>query len=406
MQRIIKVLLLLVLVFISVSPVLAQERDVNIYFFWGDGCPHCAAEKPFLRSLEEKYPTINIYEYEVWKSSENRQLLKDVGEKLQTEVSGVPFTVVGDKAFVGFNEEIIGKQIEDRVDSCVLGTCPDSVAEIVGLAPAGASNEKAEERTLAEPEVKTIIPEKLSFPIVGEIKTANLSLPLFTIVLGALDGFNPCAMWTLLFLISLLLGMKDKKRRWILGTAFIVASAFVYFLFMSAWLNLIIFIGFIAWVRMLIGLVAILGGGYNLKEFVTNKDSGCKVTGGGKRQLVFEKIKNVTRQKSFLLALGGIILLAFAVNLVELICSAGLPVVFTQVLALSDVPRWQYYIYMLLYIFVFMLDDLFVFVTAMLTLEMTGISTKYGRVSHLVGGVLMVIIGLLLIFKPELLMFG
>lgn len=405
-KTIAKVLLILLLVFSGVSPVLAQERDVNIYFFWGDGCPHCAAEKPFLSSLEEKYPTINIYEYEVWKSSENRQYLKDVGEKLQTEVSGVPFTVVGDEAFVGFNEALIGKQIEDRVGSCVLGSCPDSVAEIVGLSSPDTSDENVDEGTLPELETKTVIPEKLSFPIIGEVHTANLSLPVFTIVLGALDGFNPCAMWTLLFLISLLLGMKDKRRRWILGTAFIVASAFVYFLFMSAWLNLIIFIGFIAWVRMLIGLVAILGGGYNLKEFITNKDSGCKVTGGEKRQLVFEKIKKITRQRSFLLALGGIILLAFAVNLVELICSAGLPIIFTQVLALSDVPRWQYYIYMLLYIFVFMLDDLFVFFTAMLTLEMTGISTKFSRVSHLIGGVLMLIIGILLILKPELLMFG
>jgi len=100
------------------------------------------------------------------------------------------------------------------------------------------------------------------------------------------------------------------------------------------------------------------------------------------------------------------VLLAFAVNLVELICSAGLPVIFTQLLTLSDLSPWQYYAYMLLYIFVFMLDDLFVFIVSMITLEMTGITTKYSRISHLIGGILMVIIGLLLIFKPELLMFG
>lgn len=210
----------------------------------------------------------------------------------------------------------------------------------------------------------------------------------------------------LLFLISLLLGMKDKKRRWILGSAFIGASAFVYFLFMAAWLNLLLFIGFIVWVRILIGLVALGGGGYNLKEFFTNKDSGCKVTGGKKRQAVFEKLKSITHQKQFLITLGGIILLAFAVNLVELICSAGLPVIFTQILTLSNLSDWQYFGYMLLYIFIFMLDDLFIFFTAMITLEMTGISTKYSRVSHLIGGILMAIIGLLLIFKPELLMFG
>ena len=107
--------------------------------------------------------------------------------------------------------------------------------------------------------------------------------------MGVLDGFNPCAMWVLLFLISLLLGMENKKRMWILGSAFIVASASVYFLFMSAWLNLILFLGFVSWVKILIGFFALLGGIYSIKEFVFNKDSGCKVTGDETRQKIFEK---------------------------------------------------------------------------------------------------------------------
>jgi hypothetical protein len=148
------------------------------------------------------------------------------------------------------------------------------------------------------------------------------------------------------------------------------------------------------------------GGVYNLREYFINKESGCKVTGDEKRQRVFEKLKAITQKQQFWLALGGIIILAGAVNLVELICSAGLPVVFTQILALSNLAKWQYYLYMLLYIFIFMLDDLIVFIVAMVTLKMTGITTKYTRLSHLIGGILMLIIGLLLIFKPEWLMFG
>jgi hypothetical protein len=223
--------------------------------------------------------------------------------------------------------------------------------------------------------------------------------------LGALDGFNPCAMWALLFLISLLIGMENKKRMWIFGSTFIIASAFVYFLFMAAWLNLLLFIGFIFWIRVIIGLVALGGGAYNLKEYFSNPAGVCKVTGGEKRQKFFERLKNIVYRKNFYIALGGIIILAFAVNLVELICSAGLPVIFTQVLALSDLSIWQYYFYMLLYILIFMLDDLIVFFLAMATLQVTGITSKYSRISHLVGGTLMLIIGLLLIFKPELLMF-
>jgi thiol-disulfide isomerase/thioredoxin len=403
-KKITKGILVLAALFFIAQPVFAQKKQVNIYFFWGQGCPHCAHEKPFLEQLEEKYPEVTVYDYETTGSSSNRELLMKVGKKLNTSVAGVPFTVIGNKHFIGWlSEETTGKNIEDAVLCALRDGCTDVVGEILSPQQKQAEKDKPCE---CEEEQNSAIPRELELPILGKINSKNLSLPVLTIILGALDGFNPCAMWTLLFLISLLLGMKDKKRRWLLGTAFIIASSFVYFLFMAAWLNLLLFIGFIVWVRIIIGLVALGGGGYSLREFFINKNGGCKVTGGEKRQAVFEKLKNITHQKHFYIALGGIILLAFAVNLVELVCSAGLPVIFTQILALSNLTKWQYYAYMFFYIFIFMLDDLFVFFSAMLTLEMTGVSTKYSRISHLIGGILMLIVGLLLIFKPEFLMFG
>ena len=247
---------------------------------------------------------------------------------------------------------------------------------------------------------------KKTLPLLGSVDVKTFSLPLITLVLGFLDGFNPCAMWALLFLISLLLGMKDKKRMWILGSTFILVSGGAYFLFMAAWLNLILFIGFVVWVRTAIGLIAIGGGGYNLIDFYKNKNSGCKISGDEKRQKIFERIKNAIQQKSFWLAFVGIIILAFAVNMIELVCSAGLPAVYTQILALNDLARWQYYLYILGYIFFFMADDLFVFFVAMITLEMAGITTKYVRASRAIGGLLMLAIGIILIFKPSLLALG
>ncbi len=376
-----------------------QENSVNLYFFWSKTCPHCEKEAEFLQKIAPVYPNLNIYDFEI--SERNSQLiLQKIAKELNIETGGVPITIIGDSHFVGyFNDEVTGQTITGLIEKYEKEGDPNPVGKILGKEVESPVNTEVTEKTIN-------IPNEISVPLLGNIKTKNLSLPVLTIVLGALDGFNPCAMWTLLFLISLLLGMKDKKRRWILGTTFIMASAFVYFLFMAAWLNILLFIGFIVWVRILISLVALGGGGYYLKEYFTNKDSGCKVTGGEKRQAVFEKLKNITHRKQLVLALGGIILLAFAVNLVELICSAGLPVVFTQILTLSNLSTWQYYAYMLLYIFIFMLDDLFIFFTAMITLEMTGISTKYSRISHLVGGILMIIIGFLLLLRPELLMFG
>jgi hypothetical protein len=213
-------------------------------------------------------------------------------------------------------------------------------------------------------------------------------------------------MWTLLFLISLLLNIEEKGKRWILGVVFIVASAFVYFLFMAAWLNFFLFVGYATWMRYLIGGFAAGLGIYNLYQFATNPEGGCKVTGSKKRRKVFENIKKIVRDKRFIFSIAGIILLAFAVNLVELVCSAGLPAIFTRVLTLSDLPLWQYYAYLLLYIFFFMIDDLIIFFTAMITLHATGIEGKYARFSNLIGGIIIFLLGFLLIFKPGVLMFG
>ncbi len=252
-----------------------------------------------------------------------------------------------------------------------------------------------------------IIPETfLKVPILGELRAESLSLPVLTLVVALLDGFNPCAMWTLVFLISLLLGLKNRKRMWVLGASFIFTSGLVYFLFLSAWLNFFLFLGFVVWVRILIGFVAFIAGGYYLKDYFFNKTGGCKVMGDEKRQKTFKKIQSIVQERQFFLAIGGIILLAIAVNLVELICSAGLPAIYTKILSLSNLPVWQYYLYFLFYIFIFMLDDLFVFFAAMITLQAVGIQSKYSRFSHLVGGILMFIVGVLLLFKPEWLMFG
>jgi hypothetical protein len=154
-----------------------------------------------------------------------------------------------------------------------------------------------------------------------------------------------------------------------------------------------------------IAVFALVAGVFSLKKFWQHH-TGCIVEDDEKRKKTFEKIKHITYDNSLLMALFGIVALAFAVNLVELLCSAGFPAIFTQILALNRLQSVQYYLYILLYIFFFMLDDIIVFVVAMKTLETTGISTKYAKYSHLTGGVLMVLIGALLILKPQYLTFS
>jgi hypothetical protein len=129
------------------------------------------------------------------------------------------------------------------------------------------------------------------------------------------------------------------------------------------------------------------------------------VTSPGGRQQIMARLRAAVAERSFLTAVLGIMLLATAVNLIELLCSAGIPAIYTQVLALSDLSAFAYYGYLALYISIFMLDDAAVFVTAMLTLRATGLTATYSRYAHLIGGVVLGGLGLLLVFWPELLSF-
>jgi len=390
---------ILALVFLAVPSVHAQN-NVNLYLFWGDGCPHCAEEKAYLSQILPNYSNAKLNKFEIYFNQDNVRLMQEVSTKMDANASGVPFLIIGDQTFIGFSKGNTDNEIKNRIEYCTNNVCPDSVASIVKGEE--VSENKDQKTSPDSSESKNMV----NIPIIGKVNAASYSIPIITIVLGTIDGFNPCAMWTLLFLISLLLRFKDRKKMWLLGGVFIFASAFCYFLFMAAWLNLILFIGFVFWVRLSIGAVALIGGSYSVKKGIANKDGGCEVTGTEKRQATFNRLRGIVNKNNLVIAILGIAALAFAVNLVELICSAGLPAIFTQVLALNHLATWQYLGYIVLYIFFFMLDDIIIFVIAMTTLKMTGISTKYSRYSGIIGGILMIIIGLLLIFKPQLLMFG
>lgn len=389
---------LLSLLFFGISTfVYAQEASVNVYFFNSQGCPHCHNEAQFLEKLEDKYPGLRVESFEVSRNYENRVLFIKTAEKLGQSANGVPFTVIGKQSFVGFSDSITGPILEAKINDCLAGGCEDFVGDIINP----TDDSKSQDENIKVEDKKDIF----SIPILGEISAKNISLPLLTLVLGFVDGFNPCAMWVLLFLISMLIGVENKKRRWILGMVFILTSAVVYFVFMSLWLNLLLFLGFIIWVRVIIGLVSLFGGLFSIKKGM-EKFNGCSVTGADRKQKIFEKMKEVIHRKSLLLSLVGIITLAFSVNLIELICSAGLPAIYTQILAINNLSFLQYYSYILLYVMIFMLDDMVVFILAMKTLEVTGLTTKYSKATRLIGGAIMVIIGILLLFRPDWIMFG
>lgn len=389
----IKFLILTILLLLPIS--ISAKEKVNLYLFHSETCMHCQAEIEYLNKLKEEYDNLKIHLYEVDSHKDNAEKMIKVKEKLKIDSPNVPFTVIGNYYYIGFSDGI-GDGIKELIEKYSEEKETDMVKPIL------------EDKEV--PNIKMLNGEIKTINFLGkEINPGTLSLPVLSIILGTIDGFNPCAMWVLIFLISMLFNMKDRKKMWCLGITFLVTSAVVYLLFMFAWLGITTkLLTSVSWFKILIGLVALIGAFINLRSFYRSikNGTGCEVVDNKKRKNIMTKIKKITTEKSFILALIGVMILAASVNVIELACSAGIPVLFANILALNNLTNLQISLYILIYIFFFLIDDIIVFGVAMLTLNIKAISTRYTKYSHLIGGILMLIIGLLMLFKPSWLMFN
>ena len=349
-----------------------EENKINLYLFKGQECPHCAEEKEWLETMKEDYKEyLNIYEFEVWHNEENAKLLEKVKEEMQSNTSGVPFTVIGKYYYIGFSDTT-ASNIENKI------------------------KEYAELKTN---------PNNVQIPILGDVNMKRVSIPLVAIILGFIDGFNPCAMWILLFLINMFLGQKDKKRSWLLGFTFLFISALIYFFSMLG-INVVLSVATLKWLKIAIAIFILIAGILNLKKyFKTRKEeAGCEVVDDKKRKKLVKRVKKIMESKSLFLSLIGVAILAVSVNLIELACSLGFPMIFTEILTINKIKGLLRVAYLLIYILFYMIDDMAVFTISMITLEATGITNKYNKLCTLISAIIMIIMGLLLLLRPDWLM--
>ncbi len=391
------------LIFLFLFIPVVDAKEVNLYFFYSETCVHCQAEIEWLEENYKDDEELNIIMLESVKNKENNSLFTDVSSALKMGTALTPTTVIGTTGIKGFSDTQIS-QIETAIEYYKNNEHVD-VVDII-------KNDLDIEYEIIPPDGEFIL------PFLGTIDPKEISLPIVAMVIGFIDGFNPCAMWVLIFLISMLFNMKNRKKMWIIGISFLISSALFYLLAMLSVLQLSIFFNSSNLFRILIGIVALIGAYINLKTYIEERkqEDGCQIVDDKKRKKIMVKMKNIIKtidddtsifkDKKFLIAILGIISLAVSVNIIELACTSGLPAIFTQILALNDLSASQYLLYSLIYILFYLIDDLIVFFIAMTTLKLTGISTKYNKLSHLIGGIVMVIIGLLMIFKPEWVMFN
>lgn len=396
MKKIFKVLLL---IFLSI-PIFVfadSKNDLNLYLFYGRECPHCEDLLNYLEPYIKDKDNIKLYKYEVWHDQKNLEKLEEVHKIMTDSNSGVPYLVIGNTGISGFSEKLTPDKITSSIEYYSHVKFVDKVGIYLGV---------VDENTDSSEDNKKDLDSNINIPIFGKKDVKKFPILLSAIVIGLVDGLNPCAMWILIFLISMLLGMENKKRKWALGITFLLSSGLVYFLFLFSWLNLATLLNDIIYIRTAIATVAMVFGFSSILKFVNQKDDGCEVVDSKNRKRIILSIKKIIKEKSFIIALLGIVALAAAVNVVELLCSLGLPVMFSEILAVNNVNLTSKILYSIIYILFFLLDDIIIFIIAMKTMEIKAISNKYGKYFHLIGGIIMVIISALMIFKPEWLMFN
>ena len=351
-----------------------SNKCTTLEIFSRKGCPHCADAYAFLETLKAEYPQITIVTRDIYSSPENRDRFIEFNNRLAIEQPGVPSFSICDHHLIGF---------DDEASSGV------TIKKMLGLVE-------------NKPESNSVTSE-IDIPLFGKLSVEKLGLPIFTLAIGLVDGFNPCAMWVLLVLLSILVNLHDRKRILIIAGTFVFISGAVYFVFMAAWLNIFLIIGVSRALQLIVGLVALLIGIVHIKDyFAFRKGLSLSIPESAKPS-IYLRIRQVIYAENMTATFLAIAIMALLVNLIELLCTAGLPAIYTQILTIQQLNTFQYYLYLLLYNIAYMFDDAVMVGIVVLTMSKQRIEQQQGRWLKLLSGSIIFILGALLIFRPSLL---
>jgi glutaredoxin len=343
---------------------LAEPNVLEV--FVREGCPHCADAKRYLPTLARTRPDLQIILRPVDVDVNARQDLIRYSTQAGITTPGVPTFRFHGRLLVGFtNPEHSGPELAQWLDQAA----PNA--------------------------------DRVDTAWFGEVSVDRLGLPLFTLALGLLDGFNPCAMWVLLFLLSLLVHLHDRRRMALIAGTFVLTSGVVYFAFMAAWLNVFLVIGFSNPLRIGLGLLALLIGAINVKDFLQpGLGISLSIPNTAKPGL-YARMRRVMAADRLLTSLAGVVTLAVVVNFIELLCTAGFPALYTAVLTQQQLPAIEYYAYLALYIAGYITDDSLMVGIAVFALSTRKLTERAGRQLKLLSGTVMLVLGAIMLLRPD-----
>jgi len=357
---------------------------VPLYFFWSARCPHCLEARPFIESLPARYPWVEVHALELSASRENQARYQAMAARLGEEARAVPALLFCREMHVGWiSDAVSGAALVQR-----LALCRQSLARGEDIAPEMAENQA---------------PAPAIVPVLGGLDVSQWSLPLLTVAIAAMDAFNPCAFFVLLFLLSLLVHQQDRRRMLLIGGVFVLISGLMYFAFMAAWLGLFRVMGSLPWVTGAAGGLALAMGLINIKDWFAFKQGISLSITESRKADIFRRGREILAAGSLPAMLLAAALLATAANFYELLCTAGFPMVYTRILTLRETGTLIHLMYLGLYNIIYVLPLLAIVLVFVRTMGARKLTEREGRLLKLLSGLMMTGLGVLLVLAPEML---
>lgn len=368
------------------------EKDVNdqpvihLYFFWSIKCPHCLKAQPDIAEMDKEYPWLKVHSLELVNHPENVQTYINMAAMFANDARSVPAFMFCGNLISGYeNKKTTGRLLKYYLKECyqfAKENNPDN-----GTAFVLDINE----------------PTSVDIPFLGSISSDDYSLSMLTIVIAGMDAFNPCAFFVLLFLLSMMVHSRSRGRMALIGGIFVFFSGFIYFLFMTAWLNLFIYLGELRLITLIAGAVAVIIALINIKDYFWFKKGFSLRIADDEKPKLFDRIRHLLRLDSIVMVIFATVILAVVANSYELLCTAGFPMIYTRILTLQSLSTTSYYLYLLLYNLIYILPLLSIVVLFTIKLGSRKLSEHEGMVLKLLSGVMMLMLGLLLVLSPQLL---
>jgi glutaredoxin len=362
-----------------------------ITVFTRPGCPRCAAAKEWMSGAAARNPGFEVAYVDLAQDAGGRAVLAEIVKRHGVGGASVPVIHACNSVIVGFDRaETTGARIEKLLGKWT-ADCPGPVGEAIE-GDTGEGNVIVEPSTIDVPMLRWFN---------GTLDPAKLGMPLFTIAVGLVDGFNPCAMWVLLLLLSILVNLNDRWKILAIAGTFVFVSGAAYFAFMAAWLNVFEWIGYLRPVQVALGLVAITIGMIHVKDFFAFKQGPSLSIPDAAKPGIYDRIRRIVNAENLPAAIAGAFALAVLVNVVELLCTAGLPALYTSILSQQGYGMADRYGYLLLYILAYMFDDAIMVAGVVWSLSRFKLQETGGRWLKLFSGSVILLLGLVMLFRPE-----